>query len=303
MEGLSDSELARRVHVGIGAEVELFGSSSPSGRLIRRGGVVASLNPANPDRSIFNCVTALDPAEIEPMLDELEDTYSEVGVRAWTVWITPGHPLGVDVLAERGHVVDAEPRSMGIELGEFSPPDVELPDGVELRPARDLTEVCEINDAAYGLEGAWAAALEGQPRPGSSWLVADDGSGGVVCAATIDVGDDACVTAVAARPEHRGGGITAAILGRLLVEARERGMRTASLQASKLGAPVYARLGFRDVGNTESGRSGSRRPSRTPADWRRRDPPACGWNHPRHGVRRPLRRTCHRRTGKRSTSG
>lgn len=247
----SDSELARRVHVGIAAEVELFGSSSPSGRVIRRDGVVASVSPAVPDRSIFNCVTALDPAAIEPLLGELDAAYAEAGVRAWTVWIAPGHRLGREVLANRGHVLDAEPRTMGIELAGFEPSPRALPDGVELRPARHLAEVGEINDAAYGLEGAWAAAFEGEPKPGSFWLVADDGSGGIACAAAIDIDDDACVTAVATRPEHQGAGLSAAILGRLLVDARERGIRTASLQASKLGAPVYTRLGFRDVGCTE----------------------------------------------------
>ena len=248
---LSDSELARRVHVGIAAEAELFGSSSSSGRVIRRDGVVASVSPAVPDRSIFNCVTALDPAAIEPMLDELDEVYREAGVRAWTAWIAPGHRLGREVLAGRGHVLDAEPRTMGIELAGFEPPARELPQGVELRPARHLAEVGEINDAAYGLEGAWAAAFEGEPKPGSSWLVADDGSGGIACAAGIDIGDDVCVTGVATRPEHQGSGLSGAILGRLLVQARERGIRTASLQASKLGAPVYTRLGFRDVGCTE----------------------------------------------------
>jgi predicted GNAT family acetyltransferase len=59
------------------------------------------------------------------------------------------------------------------------------------------------------------------------------------------------VTAVATLPEHRGRGLASAIVERLLADARDRGMRTGTLQASKAGAPVYERLGFADLGFIE----------------------------------------------------
>jgi len=35
---------------------------------------------------------------------------------------------------------------------------------------------------------------------------------------------------------------------RALLDARERGCTTTSLQATKMGQPVYDRLGYRDLG-------------------------------------------------------
>jgi len=71
------------------------------------------------------------------------------------------------------------------------------------------------------------------------------------CVATVDVDDDCCVTGVATPPEHQRRGIAGWLLWRALVEARERGMATASLQASRAGAPACERLGFADYGFVE----------------------------------------------------
>ena len=38
------------------------------------------------------------------------------------------------------------------------------------------------------------------------------------------------------------------LLAHALAAAREAGLETTTLQATKLGAPVYARLGYRDFG-------------------------------------------------------
>lgn len=256
----SDAELERRVRAGLSAEIELFGSSSPSARVIRRGGVIASVSPATPERSLFNSVYADDPDDLPALLDELEATYAEAGVCAWTVWLPAGHRVGSGPLTERGHALDGAPRSMGVALADFKPPMREIPAGIEFRPARGLAEIGAVNDGAYGLDGDWGTALIGEPSVEVRWLVAADGDRAIACAGAIDTGDDACVSGVATLPERRGEGLASLLIAALLSAAAERGIGTATLQASAAGAPVYERLGFRDVGNTEmwEKRSGER---------------------------------------------
>jgi GNAT superfamily N-acetyltransferase len=260
---VSDSELERRVRAGLPAELELFGSSSPTARVVRRGAVIASVSPATPDRSLFNSVYAEDPGEIEPHLDELERAYEEAGVEAWTVWIPAGHPLGPDVLAGRGHVLDGAPRSMGLDLDEFRPPDRELPAGIEIRPGT-MVEAGPVNDAAYGLDRVWETALAGEPTVEVRWMLAVQDGRPIACAGAVDVGADVCITGVATHPDHQGFGLASLLIARLIDEARERGLETATLQASRAGAPVYAKLGFRDVGNTEMWEKRSGEPAAMP---------------------------------------
>jgi GNAT superfamily N-acetyltransferase len=67
----------------------------------------------------------------------------------------------------------------------------------------------------------------------------------------IEVGDDCLVTGVATPPEHRGQGVASWLLWQALAEVRESGLTSASLQASRAGAPLYERIGFRDLGFIE----------------------------------------------------
>jgi len=59
------------------------------------------------------------------------------------------------------------------------------------------------------------------------------------------------VTGVATPPEHRGRGIASWLLTSVLAEKAASGMATASLQATKAGAPLYERMGFADFGYIE----------------------------------------------------
>ena len=62
----------------------------------------------------------------------------------------------------------------------------------------------------------------------------------------------AAVFGVATAPEARGKGIGAAITLIAYQEAKQMGYRHGVLFATDLGAPVYRRIGFRDVGATIS---------------------------------------------------
>jgi predicted acetyltransferase len=61
---------------------------------------------------------------------------------------------------------------------------------------------------------------------------------------TYDNEDDCEIYFVATEAEHRGKGLARRVLHQALLEARERGMRISNLQATKMGYPVYARLGY-----------------------------------------------------------
>jgi ribosomal protein S18 acetylase RimI-like enzyme len=64
----------------------------------------------------------------------------------------------------------------------------------------------------------------------------------------VDAGEDAFVTMVATLPHLRGRHLASDLLRAALHEARQRGQTTTSLQASKLGQGIYARLGYRPLG-------------------------------------------------------
>jgi predicted acetyltransferase len=53
---------------------------------------------------------------------------------------------------------------------------------------------------------------------------------------------------VATLPQHRGKQLASSLLSAALTEARQRGQITTSLQASSLGQGIYARLGYRALG-------------------------------------------------------
>ncbi len=234
---------------GLEVELALFGSCSDRAAVVQRPGVLASVSPDTPDRSIFNSVTMTGPEALAAAVDDLEAVYREAGVRAWTVWVPDDDRRSADLLAERGHVLDGAPRAMALELSDLRP--VAIPDGVEI-VAGSMPQIAAINDVAYGIEGSgWGSAFEREPDLAveSAVAIADDRP--VACALVLDREDDACVSGVATVPGYRGRGLAGALISELLAAGRERGLRTGSLQASQAGAPVYARLGFADVGCVE----------------------------------------------------
>jgi len=234
---------------GLEVEVALFGGCSEETSVIRAPGVVASVSPPTPDRSIFNSVVASGAEALARAADALAAAYASAGVRAWTVWVPDDDRRSAELLAGRGHVLDGAPRSMALELTDLRP--IAPPDGVGLA-AGDMPTIGAINDRAYGIDGpGWASTMSRQPDLPIDSAVAIAGGEAVACAAVLDRDDDACVTAVATLPGHRGRGIAGALISSLLASAGERGVATASLQASGAGAPLYERLGFIDVGFIE----------------------------------------------------
>jgi GNAT superfamily N-acetyltransferase len=224
----------------------LTAESSPGGHAIHRDGVFACITPASPHRSVMNSVIYSDREALLASLEELARAYEEAGVAAWTVWVPEADAEAASALAEAGHAFDAEPRAMGIELSSVTEPDLSA---LEWTRDCDLVTVGRINDAAYGYDdGGFETVIGSLPADRVHAYAAHvDGEPAAVMM-TIDAGDDTEVAWVATTEAARGRGLATALMRQSLWDARERGRRTATLQATKLGAPVYRRVGFRDFG-------------------------------------------------------
>jgi GNAT superfamily N-acetyltransferase len=184
-------------------------------------------------------------------LAELASAYERAGVLAWTVWVPDEDESSKALLAAAGHKLDTSPRMMAARLSDLDLDDHSM-DGIEWTRTGDGSVVNTLNDFAYGLRpglcergfgvlsndhfGIYVAEHEGEPG---------------ACAVTFDYGGDCGVWAVATLPEARNRGLSTALMRQALVDARERGCETTSLQASELGKPVYDKVGYEDHGHFE----------------------------------------------------
>jgi GNAT superfamily N-acetyltransferase len=236
-----------RVRESMVATWRLVAGHSEGGHAIERAGVFAAVVPATPRRSVSNSVLYSDGDALVACLDELAAAYDRAGVEAWTVWVPEDDAGAAAELERAGHVLDASPRGMGADLGT-----IERPDLGELDWFRDcdLEVVARVNDDAYGYdpgEGFTPVIATLPPDQVHSYGARVDGETAAVMLA-IDAGDDTEVAWVATNEAARGRGLATALMRQSLWDARERGQGTATLQATKLGASVYARLGFEDLG-------------------------------------------------------
>jgi GNAT superfamily N-acetyltransferase len=225
------------------------GGGSGSKRLIGRDGMVAVISPEVAARSVFNSVAYTDPAALSAHYEEIAAAYAEAGC-AWTVWVRPDDEAIAAMLERAGHSLDAQPRAMGAELAGVGEPDLnELDWSGEGSPE----EMLAINDRAYGYaEGTWRAGLRALPDPCFIYVARIAGEPVSTVLATDHPGLggtlDCSVWCVGTLESARGMGLAGALMRRAMFDARNRGCATTTLQATKLGRPVYERAGYRDFG-------------------------------------------------------
>jgi GNAT superfamily N-acetyltransferase len=232
-------------YLGLGAFCRAVAEASEDARVLEFGGVTAAIVPAAPDRSVANSVIYDGTAALEPALERLAGAYEQAGVRAWTVWVPQHDEEGAVVLERAGHRLDGVPTAMAMELDRLDrapSPDIEI----DTKP--DPVELGRLNDRAYDFEGdQFARAFQRRPRDLHAYVARLDGEA-AACVTAIDREGDCGIYFVATAPSARGRGLATELMVRALADARERGCRTTSLQATKMGYPLYVRLGYRDLG-------------------------------------------------------
>jgi ribosomal protein S18 acetylase RimI-like enzyme len=240
--------MIERVHEAMFHWYRRVGGGSPGGRALEAPGVVAAVIPAAPERAVVNAVLFRTPAELEAAYDEVATAYAEIGAN-WTVWVQPeGREAATALLAERGHFLDADPAAMGRTLAE--PPSRPPADALEDWTADgDLADVVKVNDRSYTFgTDSWGRALDGLALDDVHIYVERRGGEPVACLMIVDSDGHSEVQMVAVVPEARGAGLAGKLLAHGLADAAERGSQSVTLIATKLGYPVYRRLGFEDVG-------------------------------------------------------
>jgi GNAT superfamily N-acetyltransferase len=232
--------------LGLEAFYRLNVANVPESSLIEREGLIASVAPGTPERSVFNAVVYSDAGALGEALDEVARAYEEAGVRAWTVWVPERDEAAAELLESAGHKLDSEPRAMGMALAGFKAPDMS---GLEWAQESELTQAWRLNDVAWGYpEGTFGSGMGSEAPPGLRVYVANLDGEPAATVTTLDRDRDCSVWCVATAEPARGRGLSTALMRQALHDADERGCTTTTLQASRLGRPVYERIGYEDCG-------------------------------------------------------
>jgi GNAT superfamily N-acetyltransferase len=235
---------------GLEAFLRVIAAGAEESRLLSFPGVTAAAVPAAPERSFVNSIVYGSAEELAAAIDSLVAEYRGRGIHAWTVWVPEGDRAATEILAAAGHELDASPAAMALDLVDLSEPELA---GLDWDDRATPREVARLNDLAYGWpdHGGFAGAFTSAFDPALR-LYRARVDGELACVAgTIDRDSDCVLVMVATHPERRGAGLARRLCHAALAEARGRSLRTSTLQATKLGQPVYERLGYRSYGALE----------------------------------------------------
>jgi GNAT superfamily N-acetyltransferase len=218
-----------------------LGLAARGGRAFELDGVMAAIVPGLPDLAVANAAVYHDAVGLGLALPLLERAYVEAGVRRSLIWVPPGDEGARDALRAAGYALDSEAPAMALDLERLPPEDDPLDDWSD---TPDPAELAQVVERSYGLQdGAIHAAIRGWLEPATAYVARLDGRP-ACCLTLIREGPDAGVFLVGTIPEARGRGLARRLLLHALHAARAAGATVSTLQSSRLGYPVYQRLGY-----------------------------------------------------------
>lgn len=227
---MNDEELARRSIVGFGEVIAAIGRGS--------GGIEAEVR--RPDAVGAHIQVAADNPWFDAAVVPPGATPPNDGPRLprclWT--------LG-DAVPGRTEELEIATPCMGVALDD---PRLVLGAGASCVEMVPLDILGDINERAYGDTGWFSPLIRTLCDDRVRTHGLRDGGVFVSVALTFAVGDDLGIHYVATEATHRRRGLASRLVLAVMATARAEGMRSATLQASADGLPVWTRLGFRHVG-------------------------------------------------------
>jgi hypothetical protein len=225
--------------------------ATPGGVVVERPGLVACRTPRGTVGS--NMTIVAGPTTVED-IRALTETLYEGGTYPFSVWTRTHADAGLEAALRAAGWIEVylEP-GMAFVPGAADPAPV--PRGVEVRPVADdgdRAAYADVVAAAFGVYGLPAESIREhfadlaslRTRDVQGFLV-HDRRGRAVAGATLYMAHGVGgVGWVGARPDAFGRGYGRAATWAVVREGLRRGAAFLSLQASQMGAPMYARMGF-----------------------------------------------------------
>ena len=226
---IDDAELARRSILGFGEMIAALG----------RWGVGAEAEVRRPDAVGARIDDAADNPWFDGAVVPLGEAPPADDPRLphclWTV---------ADAVPGRVEEAGIATPCLGIALDD---PALRLDGGAPDVEAPSLAVIGDVNERAYGQSGVFAPLVRALRDDRIRTHGLRDGGAFACVALTMALGDDLSIQYVATEAGHRRRGLASRLLVAVMAAARDKGMRTATLQASPDGLSVYGRLGFRRV--------------------------------------------------------
>jgi ribosomal protein S18 acetylase RimI-like enzyme len=236
---LTDSDLYLRGADTALASWEQYARGETGASVRRLPGVAAAVFPNDPERGIYNnAILARDlgPRERADALDAMEAVYAAAEISHFAAWVHEREHAMIRDLERRGYALAETTRAMGMALDDLSFP----------RPALEVERIGWSEWVAiFDLPSGLLARLDRE----AFHILSTRLDGEQVASAIAFDHELACgIYNVGTLEYARRRGLGTALTAVQLHDARARGCRTATLQATEMGERVYAAVGFRDFG-------------------------------------------------------
>lgn len=227
-----------------------FGSTSKTGEVLESRDAVLTTT-RGPVAEMNQCLLKTPGYKLERTLERVEQYRRRVGVPL-RMHVAEEHAAIAPALAARGYVAADPVPAMVLDPIEPAAPPV---GGLDVRRVDDSATLADFGATAfetfgYPVELAPVAMTEDLTAwPGVELFVGYLDGAPACCSMLLVSGDVAGIYWVGVRAPHRRRGLGAAVTAHAALAGKARGCNAASLQASVMGAPVYARMGFSRVRN------------------------------------------------------